>query len=156
MIDRAARIKNRVWYDPALISNYNIKNENEADIIEVKKPTNLGQDHKSYCKALYVGTDKKTPKTTRDQSIYAQLSVLRRVITELTSSYPRYTNSVEFDTDKGLLAADSKQSCRTTANNLIIMLSSWDRFDLTRGVSLTGLASRGLSLEDVTGGIKVM
>ena len=160
LITRGQRVKNRYWYDPGLIANWRNKGDNSIDIIEVKEPSDLStqNDHGKYAKKLYTdgGNTKKTPRVTRELSIYAQLSSLGRVIQEMTGMLPRHTNSIEFDSKTGAAANTKLQACKTTRDKLILVVSEWDYNDLKAGAHLIGTATKSLTLDDVASGIRVI
>ena len=85
----------------------------------------MGNDSSTFVKKSYTsgGNTKKTPENTRENSIYAMLTKIRRTITEMTSLSPRYTNHVGYDSKTGVTDNTELQPCRCEASDLIIVVS---------------------------------
>lgn len=155
---RAARIKNFKWYDPALRAYWKDKKDNTIDIKEIKEPDDIGNDQDAFIKKLYTsgGNTKKTPTVTRDMSVFAMLTKIRRTITEMTSTTPSYKNHVGFDSKTAVTENTELQLCRCDRKDLIVVVSEWDYDDLVAGVTLTGSSSKTLNLSSIAEGIKVI
>lgn len=102
------------------------KADNDIEIVEVKKPANLGNDAKSHIKALYTrseGGKNKLPLVTREQSVYAFLEKMANTINEMTSITPKYDNEIAFDTSKPVDQNTELNPCRCDRSELIVVIS---------------------------------
>lgn len=150
--DRAKRIKNFRWYDPALNANYFNKADNEIELTDCKKP-DMGNDLKGAIKKLYQANG-KTWRVTREQSIAAMLEKIESTIERMTSIQAAFDNHIEFDTSKEVASTDDVILTRCEKSDLILVVSEWDYKDLVRGVKLIGLADSRIDLASATAGIK--